>query len=74
MSASPLAVRVFPNEMEARAWAGVLEAAGIPTMVRAEGAGYGLWGHDSFLPHALYVRPDERERAEALLPPQERVP
>ena len=60
-------VEVFPNEMMASFWAGILQQEGILSVVKPQMGGYGMWGRDSFIPHALYVRPEHAARAQALL-------
>ena len=60
-------VEVFPNEMLAQLWADVLRNEGIPSMVKPQFAGYGAWGHDSFIPHGLYVLGEHTERALAII-------
>ena len=56
--------------MLARFWAGVLESEEIPTMVQPRMGGYGMWGHDSFLPHGLYVSGEQAEEARAIVASQ----
>lgn len=60
-------VEVFPNEMLAQLWADVLRNEGIPSMLKPQFAGYGAWGHDSFIPHGLYVLGEHTERALAII-------
>ena len=60
-------VATFPNEMMARYWADVLEQEGIPGVVKPQMGGYGVFGHMSYVPHALYVLKKDEERALALL-------
>ncbi len=60
-------LEVFENEMLARFWAGVLEGEGIPSMVQPRMGGYGMWGHDSFIPHGLYVAVERAEEARAII-------
>ena len=63
-------LEVFDNEMLARFWAGVLESEGIPSMVQPQMGGYGMWGHDSFIPHGLYVTGERAEQARAIVEAQ----
>ena len=60
-------LEVFDNEMLARFWAGVLESEGIPSMVQPRMGGYGMWGHDSFIPHGLWVTRERAEEARAII-------
>ena len=60
-------VKVFPNEMEARLWAGVLEDEGIRSMIKPHGVGYGGWGQSAFLPHGVYVLTENIENARAII-------
>lgn len=60
-------VEVFPNEMLARLWAGILQNEGVPSLVKPQFAGYGAWGHDSFIPHGLYVLGEHTERARGII-------
>ncbi len=63
-------LEVFENEMLARFWAGVLESEGILSMVQPRLGGYGMWGHDSFIPHGLYVPATQAEEARAIVASQ----
>ena len=63
-------LEVFGNEMLARFWAGVLEGEGIPSMVQPQMGGYGMWGHDSFIPHGLYVSSARAAEARAIVESQ----
>ncbi len=63
-------LEVFENEMLARFMAGVLEGEGIPSMVQPQMGGYGMWGHDSFIPHGLYVSSEQAEEARAIVAAQ----
>ena len=63
-------LEVFENEMLARFWAGVLEGEGIPSMVQPRMGGYGMWGHDSFIPHGLYVPVKQAAEARAIVASQ----
>ena len=63
-------LEVFENEMLARFWAGVLEGEGIPSMVQPQMGGYGMWGHDSFIPHGLYVPGTQAADARAIVASQ----
>ena len=67
-------LEVFANEMLARFWEGVLEAEGIPSMVQPQMGGYGMWGHDSFIPHGLYVSGERAEEARAIVDAQREAP
>jgi hypothetical protein len=58
---------VFPNELIAGFWVGVLEHEGIRSSVKPQMGGYGMWGHDSFIPHGLYVASEQLEEARAIL-------
>ena len=63
-------LEVFENEMLARFWAGVLESEGIPSMVQPRMGGYGVWGHDSFIPHGLYVNGEQAKEAREIVASQ----
>ena len=63
-------LEVFENEMLARFWEGVLESEGIPSMVQPRMGGYGMWGHDSFIPHGLYVSGERADEARAIVASQ----
>ena len=63
-------LEVFENEMLARFWAGVLESEGILSMVQPQMGGYGMWGHDSFIPHGLYVGRERADEARAIVAAQ----
>jgi hypothetical protein len=67
MSEAPVFLMDVPNEPLAQYWADVLEDAGIPVMVRAQGPGFGGWGSAALLPHDLYVRAADLERARAVV-------
>ena len=67
MSDDPAFLMDVPNEVFAQYWAGVLEDAGIPVMVRATGPGFGGWGSAALLLHDLYVRGTDLERARAIV-------
>jgi hypothetical protein len=60
-------VEMFPNEMMARLWAEVLGNEGIPSLVKPQIGGYGLWGHDSFIHHGLYVLDEYIQRARDII-------
>ena len=60
-------VEVFPNEMLARLWADILSGEGIPSLMKPQFGGYGGWGHDSFIPHGLYVLGEHIERARDII-------
>ncbi len=60
-------LRIYPNEMEARFAEGILQDAGIRSVVRAEFGGYGLWGRNQFAAHGLWVLATQQEEARALL-------
>ncbi len=63
-------LEVFENEMLARFWEGVLESEGILSMVQPRMGGYGMWGHDSFIPHGLYVNGKQAAEARAIVASQ----
>ena len=63
-------LEVFENEMLARFWAGVLESEGILSMVQPQMGGYGMWGHDSFIPHGLYVSGTQADEAREIVASQ----
>ena len=67
-------IEVFPNEMIAQFWSGVLIEEGIRCLVKPWSGGYGMWGQDAYLPHALYVLPDDVARARELIPKDEQEP
>jgi hypothetical protein len=60
-------IATFDGEPLARLWEQRLQEEGIPCIVKSLGAGYGAWGGNAFLPHALYVLSLDRERASAML-------
>ena len=60
-------IETFPNEVIAQFWAGLLLEEGIKSMIKPRMGGYGMWGHDSFIPHGLYVMEADVESARALL-------
>ena len=60
-------VEVYPNEMIARLCASILRDEGIESIVNPERGGYGMWGHDSFIAHALWVLDSDVERAKVCL-------
>ena len=60
-------VAVFPNELIAGFWVGVLEQKGIPSLVKPQMGGYGMWGHDSFIPHGIYVLQERLDDARDIL-------
>ena len=60
-------IATFDGEPMARLWEQRLRDEGIPCIVKSLGAGYGAWGGNAFLPHALYVLSGDRERAAAML-------
>lgn len=60
-------VQVFPNEMLAQLWADILGNEGIPSLIKPQFGGYGAWGHDSFIPHGLYVLGKHTETALAII-------
>lgn len=79
MEARTARLAVFPDEPSARLAEGRLREAGIPCLVKALGVGPGGWGVALSLPHALYVREEDLERARLLLdlgeePEPRRVP
>jgi hypothetical protein len=62
---------VYPNEMLARMWAEALEREGVRVLVKPQRAGYGGWGTDAFLPHALLVLEEYIEKARRIIQPSE---
>ena len=60
-------LRVYPNEPEARMAEGLLQEAGVGSVVRPEYAGYGPWGQNQFMAHGLWVLRAQEEEARALL-------
>ena len=56
-------LEVYPNEMIAQFWADILRQEGIRSLIKPQYAGYGGWGRDSFIPHALFVLGENIERA-----------
>lgn len=62
-----VSVRTYPNEMEARLAAGVLEDAGIGCVVQPLGFGYGGVGMTQFIHHRVLVAEDRVERAREVL-------
>jgi hypothetical protein len=67
-------IEVFPNEMIAQFWSGVLLEEGIRCVVKPQLGGYGMWGRDVFLPHMLYVLPADVARARELMAEDEEEP
>ena len=67
MSHRPVALVTYPNEMEARMLAQLLESEGIASYVQALGAGYGALGVTQFIPHRIFVSPDNIEKAKEIL-------
>ena len=67
MSQRPVALVTYPNEMEARMLAQLLESEGIASYVQALGAGYGALGVTQFIPHRIFVSPDKIEKAKEIL-------
>jgi len=68
------------NEVEAMMWASTLRAEGIPVLLRPGGPGAGAWASAATFEHGLYVREQDRRRAQATLdavvrgiPPQARA-
>ena len=55
------------NEPLAQMWAEALADAGIRTMVKALGPGFGGWGTTATFEHALYVLRSDLARAEAIV-------
>ena len=60
-------LETFPNEMEARMTAQILEENGIPTVVQPLGGGYGAFGVDSFIHHRVYVNEEQLKDAHELV-------
>ncbi len=60
-------VKIFPNEMITELWADILRQEGIKSMIKPQLGGYGPWGHDSFIPHGLYVSDDNAKRAKEIM-------
>jgi hypothetical protein len=58
---------VYPNEMLARLWADILEQEGIGSFVKPELGGYGPLGHNSFIPHSLFVLSEHIVRGRAII-------
>ena len=56
-----------PNEPLARMWADVLEEAGIRTLVKAVGPGFGAWASAATLEHELYVLRSQLPAAEEIV-------
>jgi len=55
------------NEALAGMWAELLENNGIPCLAKATGVGIGGWASAALLPHYLYVRAGDEQRAIELL-------
>jgi hypothetical protein len=55
------------NEVEAMMWASTLRAEGIPVLLRPGGPGAGAWASSATFEHGLYVREQDRRRAQATL-------
>lgn len=60
-------IAFFPSEPLARLAALRLEEAGIPCLVRSEGAGPGGWGTAANLPYSIAVAEKEQWRAREVL-------
>jgi hypothetical protein len=60
-------LEVYPNEMLARLWADILEQEGIGSFVKPELGGYGPFGHNSFIPHSIFVLSENIVRARAII-------
>ena len=60
-------LKVFDNEALAKLWAGVIENEGIRSMVKPAAPGWTPMYLGAFVPHGLYVLPDDEARARALL-------
>ncbi len=56
-----------PNEPLARMWADVLADAGIRTLVKAVGPGFGAWGSVATFEHELYVLRSRLAEAKAIV-------
>ena len=62
---APLAT--YPNEMEARMAAQLLESEGIPAIVKPLGGGYGGLGVTQFIHHRVYVPESDLDEAKKLM-------
>lgn len=60
-------LEVFPNEMLAHMWADILSQEGIGAFVRPELGGYGPLGHNSFIPHSIFVLSEHIVRAREII-------
>lgn len=60
-------LRIYQNEPEARLAEGLLNDAGIRSVVRPELGGYGVWGQNPLTPHGLWVLRTNEDEARALL-------
>ncbi len=60
-------LEVYPNEMLAQFWADVLQQEGIRSLMKPQYGGYGAWGRDSFIPHALFVLTENIEQAREII-------
>jgi hypothetical protein len=67
MGAKIVPLTTYPNEMEARMAAQILEENDIPAVVKPMGGGYGVLGVTSFIHHRVYVPEDNLKQAEELL-------
>ena len=56
-----------PNEPLAQMWAEVLRDAGIRTLVKAVGPGFGAWGSVATFEHELYVLRSQLGAAEDIV-------
>ena len=60
-------LEVYPNEMEARMWEGILLEEGIRSLVKPHLEANPYFGHATFLPHALYVMDEDIPRARGFI-------
>lgn len=67
MGAKIVPLTTYPNEMEARMAAQILEENEIPAVVKPLGGGYGTFGVISFIHHRVYVPEDNLKEAQDLL-------
>ena len=67
MKVRTVALATYPNEMEARMIAQILEDNEIPAYVKPLGGGYGGLGVTQFIHHRVYVQDKDLEEAKELL-------
>lgn len=64
---SEVLLEIFPNEMMASFWADVLRDDGIPSLVKPQLGGYGIFGQAALMHHGLYVLEEHLAQAREVL-------